>query len=201
MTSIPNGLCQCGCGKPTKLLLRNNATLGHIAGRFRKYALGHGNRKKPPTLEAIMERSAGVKGGCLEWQGPVMSAGYGYIILNRKVIGVHRVVYELTNGPIPKGLIIRHRCDNRLCCNPEHLDIGTTADNQRDKRERGRALQGEAHHSSKLTVESVLAIRASNETQSVLAARYKVTPEAVQRARVGVTWKSVLMPVKDALNN
>ena len=55
---------------------------------------------------------------------------------------LHRVVWEIHNAePIPEGMVIRHTCDNPACCNPEHLVLGTQADNLRDCRERGRAVK------------------------------------------------------------
>lgn len=51
----------------------------------------------------------------------------------------HRVVFEICNGPIPEGLIVRHKCDNTICCNPLHLELGTRSDNENDKYDRDRA--------------------------------------------------------------
>jgi hypothetical protein len=47
--------------------------------------------------------------------------GYGVIMLNRKQIGTHRAAWELTNGPVPQGMVIDHKCHNPACCNPAHL--------------------------------------------------------------------------------
>lgn len=51
----------------------------------------------------------------------------------------HRVVFEIFNGPIPEGKIVRHKCDNTLCCNPLHLELGTRSENEQDKYDRDRS--------------------------------------------------------------
>lgn len=93
-------------------------------------------------LWAKVDRSAS---GCWEWTGKSRSAfGYGLIRLSKaeggKLIGAHRLAWELTNGPIPEGLCVLHSCDNPPCCRPDHLHLGTKADNMREKVERGRAV-------------------------------------------------------------
>lgn len=79
--------------------------------------------------------------GCWEWNGSVTEKGYGLIsIARRGLVGarVHRVMYELHVGPIPDGHLIRHKCDNPPCINPDHLEPGTPADNTNDMMMRGR---------------------------------------------------------------
>ena len=73
--------------------------------------------------------------GCWEWQGNKSTDGYGCWSGKR----VHRCLYSVQHGPIPDGLIIMHRCDNRSCCNPAHLELGTVADNNKDMMLKGRA--------------------------------------------------------------
>ncbi|WP_416053644.1 HNH endonuclease signature motif containing protein, partial [Escherichia coli] len=63
-----------------------------------------------------------------------------------------RLIWELRNGPIDEGLVVRHKCDNRKCCNPEHLELGTRADNMNDRFIRGG-------YSMYPSVESVVSLR------------------------------------------
>lgn len=80
--------------------------------------------------------------GCWEWRGDRNELGYGRLTLTRKGLDkarVHRLMFERYFGPIPLGLIVRHKCDNPPCSNPAHLEPGTHADNMRDMAERGRA--------------------------------------------------------------
>ena len=71
--------------------------------------------------------------GCWLWEGYIRN-GYGR--LRQK--SVHRLAWEEVNGPIPPGLSVLHHCDVRLCCNPDHLFVGTNADNNRDMSAKGR---------------------------------------------------------------
>ncbi len=77
---------------------------------------------------------------CWEWNRGLGSHGYGQVYLRRgKPLLAHRVSWEITNGQIPKGLYVLHKCDNKKCVRPDHLFIGTQKDNIRDMFKKGRA--------------------------------------------------------------
>lgn len=79
--------------------------------------------------------------GCWEWTGHTTCNGYGIIQLggrlHRKRTRAHKVAYELYMGPIPEGMLVLHKCDNKLCVNPEHLELGDHSKNLKDAWGRG----------------------------------------------------------------
>lgn len=91
----------------------------------------------------------------------VDGSGYHIVSMNGRYHRAHRLVYEECYGFIPDGLVVRHKCDKPSCINPEHLEIGTKADNNWDKSKRGRCnpVRGSKQHNSKLTEEDVTLIR------------------------------------------
>lgn len=102
--------------------------------------------------------------GCLEWTASSKgSPGYGKFRIDGRNVLAHRYAWELINGPIPDGMYACHRCDNRKCCNPDHIFIGTPTENVHDMIAKGRAvhtpLTGESNGNSKLTAAQVLDLR------------------------------------------
>ncbi len=99
------------------------------------------------------------------------------IQVERRCVRAHRVVWELTYGPIPRGLKIMHKCDNYQCVNPEHLILGTDADNLADAARKNRM-----HH--KLETRDVIEIRRlfmEGFTQVELAKMFSLNQSTVSR--------------------
>ena len=103
----------------------------------------------------------------------------------------HRVSYELHIGPISHGLHCLHKCDNPACVNPAHLFLGTNADNMRDRDAKGRVCRGEDHADAKLTEKQVLAIRADNRPQRMIAEGYSISLTAVNQIKKRKTWQHI----------
>jgi HNH endonuclease len=81
---------------------------------------------------------------CWEWLGPLSGRdGRAYFTLDGKRLLAYRHVYTLMHGVIPEGMVVRHKCDNEVCCNPTHLELGTQSDNMRDASKRDRTGQPE----------------------------------------------------------
>jgi hypothetical protein len=81
--------------------------------------------------------------GCQLWLGGEKPGGYGRAFWLGRMHQAHRLAYEAKIGPIPDGLMVRHKCDTPLCINPAHLEVGTHADNMRDRDLRNRTARGE----------------------------------------------------------
>lgn len=125
----------------------------------------------------------------------------GYILLCRdgEKTRLHRYMYELHNGPIPKGMCVCHTCDNPSCGNPAHLFLGTYAENNHDRDRKGRQItpRGERHGMAKLTEGEVRNILHSDEHRLVLAKKYGVSKWHIDRLRRGGNWNHLLREQSD----
>lgn len=135
---------------------------------------------------------------CWTWTGSRTSGGYGRMRFPSGDVYAHRLSWEIANDrEVPAGLVVRHRCDNPPCVRPDHLLIGTHADNMRDAADRGRArgARGEDHCRHKLTAEQVAAIRSEPDVSGLaleLAKRYGVGVRQIWQVRSGRAWKHVV---------
>jgi hypothetical protein len=127
-------------------------------------------RGRPPTDVHVRIQCHITKGdnGCWEWNGVKNDAGYGMVWLNGKLNRVHRIVLsKKLNRELLSTEVTRHMCNNPACCNPEHLEVGTTQDNINDKMLAGRQAKGEKSGASKLTDKQVNEIRELNGKMSL----------------------------------
>lgn len=135
------------------------------------------------------------KGGadeCWNWTGSMTKWGYGKVKVHGRDVAAHRLAYELANGAIPAGLCVLHSCDNRVCCNPAHLRLGTNQDNIADKVAKGRQARTRGETVSKLTAAQVQSIRATyasgGTSHRKLAEAYGVSYKQVYRILKGEDW-------------
>lgn len=189
-------LCACGCGG--------------FVNRYRKWIWKH----SPPTAKPItpldvrfwrhVTKDGPIPphcpeiGSCWTWDGFIATNGYAYMWLSRekKMILVHRLSWELHNGPIPEGLWVLHKCDNRACPNPHHFFLGTHQDNIADMILKGRGAHkmGEDASAHKLTTIQVLEIRERSrkgEDSLSLSKEYGVGHSTVCSVVNRKSWKHI----------
>lgn len=128
-------------------------------------------------------------GDCHYWTRAKDKSGYGHITHKGKMHVTHRFVWTLYHGPLSEDLVVRHKCDNRSCCNLEHLTIGTHRDNVRDSIERKRHhfgfpdLRGVNSSGAKLNDKQVIEIRKKYSTGSYtfksLSEQYPVSAQMI----------------------
>jgi hypothetical protein len=120
---------------------------------------------------------------CIEHTGCIQNTGYGQVRREGKTWSAHRWAAHVAFGGIPEGQVVRHKCDNKLCVNPEHLEFGAQRDNLLDRRERTRYL--------KLTRQDVEGIKhglAEGKVLRVLAEQYGVSIQMIHHIKTGKQW-------------
>lgn len=128
---------------------------------------------------------------CWEWQSTRNRSGYGKFWLHGRTDIASRVSYRISNGPIPPGHQVRHRCDNPPCVNPGHLLTGTGRQNARDALDRDRYKWGSGNGRAKLNEDQVREIKncwETGESQVSIAKRFSISRAAVQWILNGRNW-------------
>jgi hypothetical protein len=127
---------------------------------------------------------------CWIWTGSKKTKGYGQFGVNYRVVTTHRYAYENFIGKIPAGMVVMHTCDNPPCVNPDHLILGTIADNNadRDIKGRGNASKGSDHVMSKLTDDEILMIRKDSRSQAKIAEEYGVSQAHISKIKNKRSW-------------
>lgn len=160
------------CGKTRRLTRVTVANMAWSPGMPNRYS-----SNKIPIYQRFWD-TLDKSGECWLWTGAInQHSHYGRLTVAQKDLWAHRVAWELTHGPVPHGLLVLHRCDVRTCCRPEHLFLGTAADNSADMVTKGRVrrdhslwhknpetTRGENNPRAKLTDDQVRAIRELRRT-------------------------------------
>ncbi len=130
--------------------------------------------------------------GCWHWVGSKFWSGYGEFWNGKRKIRAHRFSYETEIGVIPSGLCVLHRCDNPSCVRPDHLFVGTRADNIKDMIDKRRdRMRGEQHGSAKLTGKEILLIRKDQRTYREIGKNFGVSKVHVSLIKSGKRWGHV----------
>ncbi len=126
--------------------------------------------------------------GCWERRSNMNRNGYSRLYMNGKRVMAHIYSYEVYKRKVPKGHVIRHTCDNRCCCNPDHLVSGTEVQNMRDRTIRGR------HNTQKLNKKEVSDIRyykGKGVSTRSLAEEFNVSAGTIRDICAFRTWQNI----------
>ena len=189
-----------GCERPVH-------ARGHCSSCYtRKYTSGELQRIRRPMRprhkpvkewfpNSLVETEGPLATPCRLWTGLVHKVtGYGKLTIASRTMSAHRLAWELENGSISRRKQVLHKCDVRTCCNPDHLYLGTQADNMRDASQRNRLHRGEDNVNAKLTEALVREARKRHEQGEAIrpmASSLNVSYATLQRAISGKAWKHV----------
>lgn len=189
--------------------LRPHNARGYCFGHYERWKkLGHPdvarplNTKVSPTASLHDRIARRIDKGlsseqCWEWRGALggkksNGIGYGKFTVRGKQYDAHRVAWELHHErAIPVGMHILHACDNPLCVNPRHIEIGSNADNVADMVSKRRQTYGERNPQAILTDKAVREIRSSCASLTELANKYCVTTSTIRKVKSWRSWKHV----------
>lgn len=152
-------------------------------------------KKHPPfTQEQAIEafwQKVKKSDGCWIWTGnKLVRGGYGGLNWRGKIsVKAHRVSYEIAHGvTLTPEQIVRHRCDNPLCVNPDHLVLGTHQDNVQDTWERGRAGKAPRQRMTQEIATEIRRLAATGMTQAAIAKKFGMSASNVSYILGGKTW-------------
>ena len=151
-----------------------------------------------PLSERLWAKVEKVPCGCWEWRGAKDRKGYGKIGVGslkdgtRRIEITSRAAWIVTNGEIPNGLFVCHRCDNPSCCNPDHMFLGTCSDNLRDMAKKFRGTKKNRRLSDD-TVTEILSL-AKSMSQAKIGKMVGVTQSCVGRIIRGEVYRDIPRP-------
>jgi hypothetical protein len=145
------------------------------------------------TLKQRFEEKFYITPGCWIWTAAKHGEGYGQMLSNGRLETAHRISYALYVGPIPlgdgyHGTVVCHKCDNRLCVNPDHLFVGSQKTNVRDMHSKRRGNEGAVNGMAKLSAEQIIAIRSDSRMQKLIAKDYGISQQHVSAIKRNV-WR------------
>lgn len=137
--------------------------------------------------QRIIVSSHSGQNGCWEWKGALRGArsSYGILSVNNRSVVAHRYSYEAFVGEIPAGLFVLHKCDNKKCVNPDHLEIGSASKNTKDAYNRNLMPKGEKYWSAKLTDtqrQQMHNLLDAGATQIDMAVKYGISQSSVSES-------------------
>lgn len=144
-------------------------------------------RHAPPAERIAFYSAPDPSSGCILWTGFINKTGYGELKIRQKHHLAHRLSWSISQGPIPDGMFVCHKCDVRRCVNPDHLFLGTADDNTQDMMRKGRQRLVGAPP-VKLDAVRARTIRESTESHRVIADRFGVSRSLVYAIKRRIVW-------------
>lgn len=164
--------------------------------KYDKYKLTHPLKGRPSCEELFLKHIELIPfTDCWVWTGSLTRHGYGSVCCKGYTLA-HRLSYFLHYNINPEKMFVCHKCDNKMCVNPDHLFLGTHQDNMIDMANKGRALDGEKHPKSKITYKDAENIRKEYVPGSNPRARDGVSAAKLAK-KYGITRSVVLDIVKN----
>lgn len=145
--------------------------------------------EKIERLKKFFDKHVIRQDGCWGWKGSIAGGGYPMLMFGHKQMNANRISFLLHNGELKDDIWVLHKCDNKICTNPDHLFLGTPRDNTLDKIQKGRD-----NPRRKLTVENVKKIKnllALGVTMTKIARDYSVNHSTISAIKRGITWKTI----------
>lgn len=164
---------------------------GHYASDAQRPTVAPVSRKQAVAQRFWLQVDRRDPESCWPWKAGTKENGYGYYRLDGRRVYAHRVALLLVDVDV-YGKVVRHLCNNPPCCNPNHLAVGTHAENSADMVSMGRSLRGERCPRAKLTaaqVAEIRALRAGGKRLREIAVRFGVTSTTVSHIARGKTWR------------
>jgi len=139
---------------------------------------------------------------CWEWTCGLFNQGYGQFgITSKNKISAHRFAFEYFNGSIPKDMSVCHKCDNKKCCNPNHLFLGTPNTNSKDMVQKGRSTKGDEIHTSVLKENDVIEILShlyyNKMSYCQFSKKYGIEKRQLRNIVNRITWKHITNSILD----
>lgn len=151
-----------------------------------------------PAIDRFLPKTILMQSGCLEWTACLSNKGYGKFCVEGDLITAHRASWEIFIAPIPKGLCVLHRCDNRKCVNPLHLFLGTQLENLEDMWSKDRHRQGDSrgenNNRAKLSESQVYEIKKlydEGDTIAHISRIFSVNWGTIDRIIKGRGWQHI----------
>jgi hypothetical protein len=148
-------------------------------------------KRRLESVKARFEKNFIVTPGCWLWQSLKMKKGYGRMHCFGGMNLAHRISYQLYVEDIPDDICVLHRCDTPSCVNPDHLFLGTLADNNQDKAKKGRAPRGETHPLAKFTEAQIRSIYLDARPYNLIVSDYGISKPHISGIKSGKFWVHV----------